>query len=75
MGLPCQLRRLETVQRPPRGRRGRPRGRLEAVLEAVPRGRRKTQAIFHFLLFKGVSKIENSKIRHFHENLVFYNVP
>ena len=66
---------IETVQNPPRGRRGRPRGRLEAVLEAVPRGRRKTQAILHFLKFKGVLKIENHQIRHFNENLVFYNVP
>ena len=57
----CQLRRLETVQSPPRGRRGRPRGRLEAVLEAVPRGRRKTQAILQFLVLKEFKKLKTPK--------------
>ena len=56
-----QLCHLETVRNPPRGRRGRPRGRLEAVLEAVPRGRCKTWVILTFLMVKGVFRIENSK--------------
>ena len=58
---------------------GAARGRLEAVLEAaleaVPRGRRKTWAFPIVLKFKKVLFKETFSIRRAAENCAFYNVP